>query len=170
MAWLSEQTLESVHELRRLNAQFVHAALQQPVPAQTAVDSKSASQGGKPMHVAYREQCWEFSPKGRIVADGSGNSRLGWKTLAVGPFLVDGRLAVPGVDASERTKTYKDLLTTHREAWKGRRTYFSSSTLPDSQSCLKFLDSLGFSLWSAQVSQEIFYDACGFTPHSENQK
>lgn len=168
-AWLSGQAPESVGELRRLNAQFVHSALNQLFPVQKDEVGDPDSQRRDPMVIALREKEWEFSRNGTVATTGLGSVRQCWRTLAVGPFLLDSVWSTES-NAFKNSSQANELVTLHRDLWKGRETYFSGRSMPDGETWRALMGSVGCSLWSAQVNQDVIYRACNFTPESNGYR
>jgi len=162
-AWLVGQTESSLNELRRLNSAFVRWALPQCCPAKTG-DKKN------PIDVTMRTKRWYFSMATRSIAEsGLDLVQLCWRTLAVGPFLLDGLWSV-NPDGAKNAAQFEELLTLHCSTWKDYEAYFCSGNLPDAATWRRVMDAIGFALWTAEVDDYFVRNDCDFDPDSPKVK
>jgi hypothetical protein len=160
-AWLNGQTEGSVKELRRLNSHFVNSALQELCPAKTG-------NAANPIDVVMRTKRWDFCTAtnpifGNIVA----GDQLFWRTLAIGPFLLDGIWSA-NPDTAKNTAQFEELVATHQRSWKDYAAYFSSGDLPGAAAWRKVAGSDGCVSWTAQLDEDIVRQACKFERESKD--
>jgi hypothetical protein len=158
-AWLAAQTETSVQELRKLNAALVKSALQECCPAKT--EDKA-----NPLDIVMRTKWWTISRGTHaVVENGLPGVQLCWRSLGVGPFLLDGVWSEnPGV--AEHTAHFEELVSKHCRIWEGYETYFSSGDLPDGVVWQKAVGMARFAQWTAEVDRGTVYSGCNFDPDS----
>lgn len=158
-AWLAGQTETSLQELRRLNTAFVAWVLPQFFPAET--DKKRNL-----IDVVMRTKSWSFSMATHSVsANGLDLVLLRWRTLAAGPFLIDGLWSINPYE-TENAAHFEQLVTSHRSAWKDYQAYFCSGDMPNAAVWRRVMVAADFVQWTAEISAYVFEDACKVKPDS----
>ena len=141
--WLRAQTKESVQVLHRINAELVDWARQQAKP-------------GRWLHAG---ECELFFDDTQIEVDGKqfegarmnyeGNLALGWQTLWLGPWLLDGILDGAG-DVSEHLPV---LLAEHQHRWQGATSYLYADSGSSAGKYLNRMASAGITRWSVSYNK-----------------
>jgi Transposase DDE domain group 1 len=141
--WLRAQTPESVRVLHRINAQFVDWSRDQAKPARW-------------LHAGELELFFDDT---QIEVNGhkfegarvnyEGNRALGWQTLWLGPWLLDGILDGAG-DVSEHLPI---LLDEHQHRWAGRPSYFYADSGSSAGKFLNRLERAQLSRWSVSYNK-----------------
>lgn len=162
-AWLTGQTETSLQALRYLNVEVVKSALMQFCPAKT--EGKA-----NPLDIVMRTTRWTISKEtNSIVENGLPGLQLCWRSLAVGPFLLDGLWSMDR-SGTENTAQFEELVTSHCSTWKEHETYFSSGDMPDGAAWRRVVDTAGFALWTAQLDDYTLYRAYNFDKDSQQLK
>jgi hypothetical protein len=141
--WLRAQTKESVQGLHQLNAEFVDWSIAHATPArwlhagQAEVffdDTQLEVQGRN-----FEGARWNYE----------GNLALGWQTLWLGPWLLDGILDGAG-DVSEHLP---ELLRTHAPRWQDRPNYLYADSGSSAGKYLNQIGQAGFARWSVSYNK-----------------
>jgi hypothetical protein len=141
--WLRAQTKESVQGLHRLNAELVDWASAQATPARW-------------LHAGQAEVFFDDT---QIEVQGhkfegarlnyEGNRALGWQTLWLGPWLLDGILDGAG-DVSEHLP---ELLAAHRARWQERPNYLYADSASSAGKYLNRIETAGLARWSVSYNK-----------------
>jgi hypothetical protein len=141
--WLRAQTKESVQVLHRINAELVDWASGQAQPARW-------------LHAGQAEVFFDDT---QIEVTGhqfegarlnyEGNRALGWQTLWLGPWLLDGILDGAG-DVSEHLS---ELLQAHRARWQDRPNYLYADSGSSAGKYLNQIEQGGFARWSVSYNK-----------------
>lgn len=152
-AWFAGQTETSVQALRKLNVELVRAALQDLIPARTG-DATNA------IDVVMRTKSWDLSKTRNPIFDTSlAGNQLCWRTLAVGPFFLDGIWSLDP-DHTEHCAQFEALVTSHRAIWRDHKTYFSSGDVPEGTLWKRVVDSAKLASWTAELDRDRVYRGC----------
>jgi hypothetical protein len=141
--WLRAQTKESVQALHQLNAEFVDWSVRHAAPArwlhagqaEVFFDDTQLEVLGRKFEGARRNH--------------EGNLALGWQTLWLGPWLLDGILDGAG-DVSEHLP---ELLLAHRARWQDRPNYLYADSGSSAGKYLNQIESGGFARWSVSYNK-----------------
>jgi len=141
--WLRAQTKESVIALHRINAELVDWARTQAKP-------------GRWLHAGQIELFFDDS---QIEVEGhqfegarinyDGNRALGWQTLWLGPWLLDGILDGAG-DVSEHLPV---LLAEHQPRWQGQPSYLYADSGSSAGKYLNRMAEAGLTRWSVSYNK-----------------
>ena len=148
LSWLDTQTDESVQSLRRLNVALVTSALAECCPAE-------AEAGKNPLQVVMHTKNWMISRETRFIVDGGPSwFRRCWKTLTVGPFLMDG-LWNDDASQADNHAQFEQLVMSHLNAWNRYDSYFVSDQFPGCDAWNRVVDAAGFAQWSAELASAV---------------
>jgi hypothetical protein len=141
--WLRAQTKESVQVLHQINAELVDWSRTQAKP-------------GRWLHAGQVEVFFDDT---QIEVQGhkfegarvnyEGNRALGWQTLWLGPWLLDGILDGAG-DVSEHLP---ELLQTHQGRWQGRPNYLYADSGSSAGKYLNQIAQAGLARWSVSYNK-----------------
>jgi hypothetical protein len=141
--WLRAQTKESVQVLHRINAELVDWASGQADPARWL----HAGQAEVFFDDTQIEVAGHQFEGARLNYEG--NRALGWQTLWLGPWLLDGILDGAG-DVSEHLP---ELLRAHRPRWQGRPNYLYADSGSSAGKYLNQIEQGGFARWSVSYNK-----------------
>jgi hypothetical protein len=141
--WLRAQTKESVQGLHKINAELVDWASAQAQP-------------GRWLHAGQVEVFFDDTQievqghkfEGARLND-EGQRALGWQTLWLGPWLLDGILDGAG-DVSEHLP---ELLQAHQGRWKDRPNYLYADSGSSAGKYLNQIEPAGFGRWSVSYNK-----------------
>jgi hypothetical protein len=141
--WLRSQTKESVQVLHKINSPLVDWAGQQAKP-------------GRWLHAGEVEVFFDdtqIEVRGHKFEGArlnyEGNRALGWQTLWLGPWLLDGLLDGAG-DVSEHLP---ELLQAHQGRWKDRPNYLYADSGSSAGKYLNHIEQAGFARWSVSYNK-----------------
>ena len=141
--WLRAQTKESVQALHQINAELVDWSIGQAAP-------------GRWLHAGQAEVFFDDT---QIEVLGhkfegarlnhEGNRALGWQTLWLGPWLLDGILDGAG-DCSQHLP---ELLRAHQVRWQNRPNYLYTDSGSSAGKYLNRIQEAGFTRWSVSYNK-----------------
>jgi len=141
--WLRAQSKESVQALHRINAELVDWASGQAEPARWL----HAGQAEVFFDDTQIEVAGHHFEGARLNYEG--NRALGWQTLWLGPWLLDGILDGAG-DVSEHLP---ELLQAHRPRWQDRPNYLYADSGSSAGKYLNQIEQGGFARWSVSYNK-----------------
>jgi len=141
--WLRAQSKESVQALHRINAELVDWASGQAGPARWL----HAGQAEVFFDDTQIEVAGHQFEGARLNYEG--NRALGWQTLWLGPWLLDGMLDGAG-DVSEHLP---ELLQAHRARWQDRPNYLYADSGSSAGKYLNQIEQGGFARWSVSYNK-----------------
>jgi hypothetical protein len=141
--WLRAQTKESVQALHQINAELVDWSIGQAAP-------------GRWLHAGQAEVFFDdtqIEVLGRQFEGArlnhEGNRALGWQTLWLGPWLLDGILDGAG-DCSQHLP---ELLRAHQARWQNRPNYLYTDSGSSAGKYLNRIQDAGFTRWSVSYNK-----------------
>lgn len=144
--WLRAQSKEGLEALHRLNAELIDWII---------AEAKRLGRGnwiwdGKPKiffddtQIEVYGRCFEGATKNY-----EGNLALGWQTLWLGPFLLDGVLG----QCTEVSAQLPLLLDEHRHRWEGLGAHFFADSASSDGRWLNPIAKAGFGSWSVSYNK-----------------